>query len=108
MSAAGTYDALRFILSDAIKRAGTTETEAVIKALESTAIETSEARRFVFSSSHDAMVGAGSVDDPAKDYLVMCIFQWQNGTQVLVKPKSIMEETEATYTYPPWKGPWSK
>ena len=108
MNAAGTYDALRFILSDAIKRAGTTETEAVIKALEATAVETSVARRFVFSSSHDAMVGSGSVDDPAKDYMVMCIFQWQDGTQVLVKPKSIMEETGASYKYPPWKGPWSK
>ena len=108
VSAAGTYDALRFILSDAIKRAGTTETEAVIKALEATTVETSVARRFVFSSSHDAMVGAGAVDDPAKDYMVMCVFQWQDGTQVLVKPKSIMEEAGATYKYPLLQGPWSK
>ena len=102
------YDLVRFILPDAIKRAGTTETEAVIKALETTDVETSLARRFVFTSSHDVMVGAASPNGPAGDYMLFCEFQWQNGTQVLVYPKEIMEEAGATYKYPPWQGPWSK
>jgi len=100
------YDVVRFILPDALKRAGTTETEAVIEALETTNVEISVARRFVFSSSHDVMVGAGSVNDPAEDYMVMMMLQWQNGTQVPVKPEAIMKEAEATYKYPPWPGPW--
>ena len=105
-AAIGAYDALRFILSDAIKRAETTETEAVIEALEKTNVETSSARHFVFTSSHDVMVGSGSVNDPAGDYVVMCNFQWQNGTQVPVKPEAIMKEAGATYKYPFWHGPW--
>jgi branched-chain amino acid transport system substrate-binding protein len=100
------YDTVRFILSDAILRAGTIETEAVIKALEKTNVETSSARHFVFTSSHDILVG-GTVNDPSSDYTVMCIFQWQNGTQVLVKPEAFMKESGATYKYPPWQGPWS-
>jgi len=106
-SAIGAYDALRFILADAIRRAGTTETEAVIKALETVNVETTSARHFVFTSSHDVMVGSGSVNDPAEKYTVMCIFQWQNGTQVPMRPEALMKEAGATYKYPPWYGPWS-
>ena len=106
--AVAAYDTLRFILPDAIRRAGTTETEAVIKALETTNVETSMARHFVFTSSHDVMVGSGSVNDPAEDYMVQCIFQWQNGTQVPMRPEAIMKEAGATYKYPQWQGPWSK
>jgi branched-chain amino acid transport system substrate-binding protein len=105
-AAIGAYDALKFILSNAIERAGTTETEAVIQALEKTNVETSSARHFVFTSSHDVMVGA--INDPTADYVVMCDFQWQNGTQVPVKPEAIMKEAGATYKYPTWQGPWSK
>ena len=105
-AAIGAYDALRFILSNAIERAGTTETEAVIQALEKTNVETSSARHFVFTSSHDVMVGA--INDPNAGYVVMCDFQWQNGTQVPVKPESIMKEAGAAYKYPAWVGPWSK
>ena len=54
---AAAYDTVRFILADAIERAGTIETEAVIRALEETDVETSLARRFVFTSSHDIMIG---------------------------------------------------
>ena len=104
----GAYDLLRFILPDALKRAGTTETEALIKALENTNVETSSARHFVFTSSHDVMVGSGAPNNPAEDYVVTCIFQWQNGTQVPVRPVEIMKEAGATYKYPPWQGPWSK
>jgi branched-chain amino acid transport system substrate-binding protein len=106
-TAVGTYDTLRFILTDAIKRAGTTETEAVIKALETTNVETSLARHFVFTSSHDIMVGTDTPNNPAEDYLVMFIFQWQNGNQVPVRPLEIMKEAGATYIYPTWSGPWS-
>jgi hypothetical protein len=102
------YDGIRFILPDAIKRAGTTETEAVIKALEDTNIETSTARHFVFTSSHDIMVGSDQPNNPAEDFVVVCIFQWQpNRTVVPVKPTEIMKEAGATFLYPPWKGPWS-
>ncbi len=107
-AAVGAYDALRFILSDAIRRAGTTETEAVIKTLETVNVETTSARHFVFTSSHDVMVGSGAVNNPAEDFVVMCYFQWQNGTQVPIKPTGIMKEAGVTFKYPPWEGPWSK
>jgi hypothetical protein len=101
------YDIVRFILSDATKRAGTTETEAVIKALEKTDVETSLTRRFVFSSSHGAMTGsAGQNDDVNNLAPAFCYFQWQDGAQVPVYPEEIMEEAGATYKYPPWQGPW--
>ena len=106
-AAVAAYDVVRFILPDAIKRAGTTETEAVIKALETTDVETSMARHFVFTTSHDVMVGAAGPNHPAEDYLLVCQFQWQNGVQVPVYPEAIMKEAVATYMYPPWQGPWS-
>ena len=106
--AANAYDFVRFILPDALKRAGATETEAVIKALEKTDIETSGARRFVFTSSHDIMISAPSPSGSVEDYVRACMFQWQNGTQVPVYPRAIMEEAEATYKYPHWQGAWTK
>ena len=105
-AAIGTYDTLRFILPDAIERGGTTETEAVIKALEATNVETSLARHFVFTTNHDIMVGTDSPNNPAEDYLVMMIFQWQDGKQVPVRPYEIMKEARVTYKFPPWSGPW--
>jgi branched-chain amino acid transport system substrate-binding protein len=105
-AAASTYDIVRFILPDAIERAGTTETEAVIKALEETEVETTSARRFVFTSNHDIMIGATGTNRLSEGHPVVCQFQWQNGTQLPVYPKEIMEEAGATYTYPPWSGPW--
>jgi branched-chain amino acid transport system substrate-binding protein len=108
MNAVGAYDALRFILADAIKRAGTTETEAVIKTLETTNVETSSARHFVFTSSHDVMVGSDTPNNPAENYMVVMNFQWQNGTQVPMTPQGILKEIGATYKYPYWSGPWSK
>jgi hypothetical protein len=53
------------------------------------------------------MVGSGAPNNPAEDYMVTLIFQWQNGTQVPVRPVQIMKEAGATYQYPPWQGPWS-
>jgi len=102
------YDVVRFILPDAIERAGTTENEAVIKALEATNVETSSARHFAFTSSHDGYVGFAGPNVPSLDYLVYCMYQWQNGTQVPVSPQVLMQEAGATYKYPSWQGPWSK
>jgi len=108
-NAAAAYDGIRFILTDAIRRAGSTETEAVIKALENIDVETSMARHFVFTTSHDLMVGDYTPNNPAENYVVVAVFQWQAGQkQVIVNPQKIMTETGATYQYPPWKGPWSK
>ena len=106
--ATAAYDVVRFILPSAIERAGTTETQALIKALEKTDVETSMARRFVFTSSHDVMIGLAGPNKPSQDYMLVCLFQWQaNSTQVPVYPQEIMEKAGATYQYPPWQGPWS-
>ncbi|MCW4031465.1 MAG: ABC transporter substrate-binding protein [Candidatus Bathyarchaeota archaeon] len=99
------YDALRFLLFDAIERAGTIEPDAVVEALEVTSIETSTARNWVFTSSHDVMIGE-NVHDPDADYQLLMIFQWQDGQLVPVYPEKMMEEAGATYTYPDWSGPW--
>ncbi len=107
-AAVATYDTIRFILPDAITRAGTTETEAVIKALETSDVETSMARHWVFTSSHDVLVGSSAPNNPAQDYMVMAIFQWQNGIQVPMRPEEIMKEAGATYKFPFWDGPWNK
>ena len=99
------YDILRYILYDAIERAGTLEVNAVIDALETTSIETSNARNFVFTSSHDLMMGENP-NNPDADYTLVIYFQWQNEELVPVYPKKIMEEAGATYKFPPWSGPW--
>jgi branched-chain amino acid transport system substrate-binding protein len=99
------YDAIKFILKDAIERAGTIETEAVIKALEQTSVETSNARDFVFTESHGLMMGTDA-NDPNADYSIVMGFQWQDGVQVPVDPTKIMEEAGATLTFPDWSGPW--
>ena len=105
--AGGAYDILRFVLPDAINRAGTIETEAVVESLEKTSIETSLAENFVFTQSHDVMMGENP-NDPDQDYMLVMLFQWQNGQQVPVYPKKIMEEAGATITFPDWSGPWDK
>jgi len=103
--AANGYDALRFILADAIERAGTIETEAVIKTLEQTSVETSNARDFVFTPSHGVMMGTDP-NDPEADYMIALGFEWQDGELVPVDPIKIMEEAGASYTFPDWAGPW--
>jgi ABC-type branched-subunit amino acid transport system substrate-binding protein len=100
------YDVVRYILPDAIKRAGTFETDAVIAALETVDVETSLARHFIFTSSHDIMSGKRGYDEHPEDYFFVGMFQWQNGVQVPVLPKEIMEEAGATYLVPDWPGPW--
>ena len=99
-----TYDIIRFVLSDAIERAGTTETEDVIKALEEIEVETTQARKFAFTSSHDVLYLEGN-----DDYgYIETWFQWQkDGSLVPISPKWLMEEAGATITFPPWDGPWN-
>ena len=104
---AAAYDTIRFILYDAIMRAGTIETEAVIQALEETSIETTMAKNFVFTSSHDLMVGQGDINDPNDDHVLSTLFQWQSeGELAPIYPKQLMEEAGVTYTFPDWSGPW--
>jgi len=103
------YDTVRFILPDALKRAETTETQTLIKTLETTDVETSMARHFVFTSSHDMMMTFADPNDPAaidEGHIMYMTFQWQNGTQVPVYPEEIMTEAGAIYKYPSWSGPW--
>lgn len=105
--AAGAYDGIRFILPDAIKRAGTTETETVIKALETIDVETSMARHFVYTRSHDLMVGATGSNNPPEKYFLIGIYQWQaNRTLVPLVPEEMRMEAGATYKFPNWSGPW--
>ena len=97
------YNALRYILYDAINRAGTIETEAVIKALEETSIETVDRREFEFTSNHDILI-AQSWDPETTSSIV---FQFQSeGERVPVYPIKIKEEVGGSYIYPPWSGPW--
>ena len=106
-SSASAYDIVRFILSDAIRRAGTTETEAVIKALETTNVETIMARRFAFTSSHDILVEEAGMTNLAESHMLYIVMQWQNGKQVPVFPESLRLEAGGTYKFPAWQGPWS-
>ncbi|MEJ2241904.1 MAG: ABC transporter substrate-binding protein, partial [Candidatus Bathyarchaeota archaeon] len=104
-SGALSYDILRFILPAAIEKIGTIETEAVIKALEEISIETSNARNWIFSSSHGSMRGENP-NDPQADYAFTMQFQWQNEKMVPVYPKKIMDEAGVSLTFPDWSGPW--
>ena len=101
------YDIVRFILPDAIERAGTIETDAVIDALEETDIETVLAKRFAFTPSHDVLYGEGMLTDPDDFGHPVVLMQWQeNGELVPIYPKWLREETESSYIYPDWPGPW--
>jgi ABC-type branched-subunit amino acid transport system substrate-binding protein len=107
--AVAAYDAVRFILPEAIRRAGTTETQTVAKALESIDVETSMARHFAFTPSHDLMMTFAEPSNPAaldEGHVTYMTFQWQNGTQVPVYPEEILKKAGAIYKYPPWDGPW--
>ena len=104
---AAAFDIIRFVLPDALGRAGTTETEAVIESLEDTNVETSLARNFVFTSNHDVLYREGMLSNPDDYGHPSELFQWtENATLVPIYPKWLMEEAEATYTYPDWPGPW--
>lgn len=103
--ATNSYDSIKFILINAIERAGSIDTDAVIEALEETSVETSNARDFVFNPSHSSMMGKDP-NDRYEDYPIVMGFQWQDGVQVPVDPRKIMEEAGATLTFPNWTGPW--
>jgi hypothetical protein len=105
---ASSYDIIRFILSDAIERAGTTETEEVIKSLEEIDVETTQARKFAFTSSHDTLYTEETVLDNSDQYgHIKSSFQWlEDGLLVPIYPKWLMEEAGVTYTFPDWPGPW--
>jgi branched-chain amino acid transport system substrate-binding protein len=97
------YDIIRFVLSEAIERAGTTETEEVIRTLEEIEVETATKRKLAFTSSHDLLYLEGNDDYGNID----TFFQWQeDGSLIPVYPKWLMEEENATLTFPDWPGPW--
>ena len=99
------YDMIRFVLPNAIERAGTVETDAVVEALEQAKIETASYRHFAFSSSHGVMSGENP-NDPEAGYTKYLLFQWQNGTMVPIYPDWVREEAGTTLTFPDWPGPW--
>jgi len=104
---AASYDIIRFVLSEALEKAGTTETEEVIKALEEIEVETTNARKFAFTSSHDALYQEGMIDNPDDYGHINTLFQWQeDGLLIPIYPKWLMEEANATITFPDWPGPW--
>jgi len=96
------FNAVRFILCDALIRAKTTETDAVIKALEETSIATVSTPNLRFTSNHDILVT--KLWDPETGN--NAVIQWQNGELVPVYPPEFMEEVGASYLYPDWPGPW--
>ncbi|MDP2643585.1 MAG: ABC transporter substrate-binding protein [Desulfobacterales bacterium] len=71
-----------YILKDAIERAGTTESEAVIKALEQTDMMGIAGR--VRFKDHDLIFS----EDP-KEGTVAGFFQWQNGKRVVIAPAGL-------------------
>ena len=104
---ASSYSKIRFILFDALERARTTETEDLIKALEEIEVETTSAGNFAFDSSHSTLVTEYPADNPDGEIIINLLLQWkEDGSLVPIYPKWLMEEAEATLTYPPWAGPW--
>jgi branched-chain amino acid transport system substrate-binding protein len=105
-SSASAYDVVKFFLAGAINRAGTTETEAVIKALEDTNADTVLTNNFRFTSDHDIYVEASGMVNLSHGTLLYLVIQWQNGIQVPIFPDSLRIAAGATLKYPPWMGPW--
>lgn len=92
---AGTYDALN-IYREAVERAGTLETDAVIAELENTR-HTSAAGVQVFDENHDVIWGPG--------YTTAVGTQWQNGELKCVWPyewEGITYPGTVRYQIPPW------
>jgi ABC-type branched-subunit amino acid transport system substrate-binding protein len=98
--AVSAYDIIRFVLPDALERAGTLETETVIEALEEINVETSSTGHFAISAdSHEILFGPG--------YATQFCFQWQaDGKFVPVYPRDFKEQEGVPYTFPDWPGPW--
>jgi branched-chain amino acid transport system substrate-binding protein len=86
----GAYDAV-YLYADAAQRAGTTETEAMIKALEKTDYEGVRGR-VQFDETHDVKDGPGFVN--------ALFVQWQpDGERVVVWPKEV---ANGKMILPPW------
>jgi branched-chain amino acid transport system substrate-binding protein len=86
----GAYDAL-YVYAEAVKRAKTTDADAVIRELEKTDY-VGALGRIQFDDSHDVKAGPG--------YLNFGFVQWQdNGTRAIIWPK---EMRTAKAILPPW------
>ena len=105
--AASAYDVVKFLLADAVTRAGTTDTDAVIRTLETIDVDTILSNDFRFTSNHDIYVGESGMTNLAETTMLYIVVQWQNGVQVPILPDSLREAAGATLEYPPWLGPWS-
>jgi hypothetical protein len=104
---AGTYDAI-YILKDAVERAGTLDSDAVVAALEKTDFITTVSR-FVYTgmdaplnNPHDVTYGPG--------YATGIATQWQDGKQLAVWPNPAYATDDAwkAVNYPgiaKWKSP---
>lgn len=89
-TASGAYDAVH-IYADAVARAKTTDTDAVIKELEKTAF-TSARGHVKFDEKHEVMDGPGNVNT--------IYVQWQdNGERAVVWPKEL---AKGKMIDPPW------
>jgi len=95
---AGTYEAL-YMLKEAIERAGTLDSDALVLALEETD-HVGTAGRFVFTENHDLTWG--------KSYVTAIGTQWLNGEMKCVWPppggewQGVAYEGTVNYTLPPW------
>jgi len=105
---AAAYDVVKFLLADSITRAGSTDTDAVIKALETTRIDTVLANDFRFTSNHDIFVDTTGMMNLSQTTMLYIVVQWQNGVQVPIFPDYLRKAAGATLKYPSWPGPWSK
>jgi len=89
-TAGGSYDAV-YIYADAVKRAGSTETDAVIKALEATDY-VGVRGRVQFDALHEVKDGAGFVNE--------LFVQWQqDGNRVVIWPREV---ANGKMINPPW------
>jgi branched-chain amino acid transport system substrate-binding protein len=80
-----------YIYTEAVKRAGSTETDAVVKELEKTDF-VGPAGRVQFDATHDVKDGPGFVN--------LLFVQWQaNGERVVVWPKELVT---GKMINPPW------
>ncbi|ACL04791.1 Extracellular ligand-binding receptor [Desulfatibacillum aliphaticivorans] len=92
---AGTHDAIK-ILQVAIEKAGTINSDEVVKMLETTDLNTA-AGRVVFDKSHDVTWGP--------NYVTALGTQWQDGEMKCVWPynwEGVTYEGSVPYKLPPW------
>lgn len=83
--AASTYDGM-YIYADAVKRAGTTDADAVIKALEETNYDGVERDHIKFYGKDSPFTHQANLHFP--------IMQWQSGKRVYVYPMDVAQKIE--------------